>query len=247
MPKPIKKRPEKKKKTEDIAVYDELKETIAKRQKTLLAGTVSAIVIIVIAAGVYFFNQNAVSRANDYNAKGYAVFYGLSPETPASAQGRYQEALSLFEKAYGARKSAYSLYYIGASQYELGQYQQAIETLSGLYSRYPGNAQFVPLSLYKLAMAELRLGKNAEALKYLGMMESSSFESLKDMAYYEDARLLESMGKKDEAKRKFLELMEKFPQSPYTIDLKAQEAAQNAPKTGAPQAGAPQKPAEGRK
>ncbi|MDA8086287.1 MAG: tetratricopeptide repeat protein [Nitrospiraceae bacterium] len=239
MPKSIKKRPPKKARTEEIPVYSELKQTIARRQKAVLVAAVSAAVVLALAAGLYFHHTGTVRRANGYNARGYALFYGLSPEAPASDQLRYQQALSWFEKAYGERKSAYSLYYIGASQYELGQYAQAVATLQRIYSRYPDDAQFVPLSLYKLAMTELKLGKNDDALKYLRMMENSQFDSLKDMAYYEDGRLLESMGKKDEARQKFAELMQKFPQSPYSMDIRAQEAAQQ----GAAKAGAQKQPA----
>ncbi|MDA8326077.1 MAG: tetratricopeptide repeat protein [Nitrospiraceae bacterium] len=246
MPRPIKKRPQKKAKTEEIPVYSDLKQTIAKRQKAVLVGVVATAIALALAAGIYFHHTGAVNRANNYNAKGYALFYGLSPETqPASSQLRYQQALSWFEKAYDVRESAYSLYYIGASQYELGQYAQAVQTLSRIYSRYPDDAQFVPLSLYKLAMTEFKLGKNDDALKYLRMMENSRFDSLKDMAYYEDARLLESMGKEDEARQKFAELIRKFPQSTYAMDIRAQEAAQK----GAPQKGAaqgPRKPSPGK-
>lgn len=225
MPRTIKRRAPKETKTEGIAVYNELRESIAKRQKTVLSVSIAVLAVIAIAAGIYFYHNSMVNRANDYNAQGYALYYGLSPQTPASAPQRYTIALSLFQKAYASRKSAYSLYYIGASQLALGQYGQAIDTLKQVYTNYSGDAQFVPLSLYKSAMASLMLGKNEDAIKYLSMMESSQFNSLKDMAYYEDARILESMGRKDEAGRKIDELIRLFPESPYAQDLKAQRAA----------------------
>lgn len=244
MPQSIKKRPPKTKKagTPDILVYSELKEGIARRRKTLLVSVAAAVAVLALAAGLYLHHAHVVGRANDYNARGYSIFYGLSPETPASGAARYGQALSWFEKANDARASAYSLYYIGACQYELGQYGAAVKTLSGVVSLYAGNAQFVSLSLYKIAMIELRLGKKDEALKYLRMMENSRFDALKDMAYYEDARLLESMGKKDEAEQKFRELLHKFPQSPYAIAVEAREGVQNAPAKQAPKNKKPESP-----
>lgn len=230
MPRTIKKRPQKDTRSEGPLVYGDLKESIAKRQKTVIVISASVLAALAIAVGVYIYHNSTVRRANDYNAQGYSVYYGLSSATPASPQQRYGLALSDFKKAYDARKSAYSLYYIGASQYGLGQYVQAIDTLKQVYSRYAGDARFVPLSLYKAAMASLKLGKNEDAIKYLSMMESSQFDSLKDMAYYEDARILESMGKKEEANRKIDELIRAFPQSPYSMDFKAQRGAlQNTP------------------
>ncbi|MDA8085973.1 MAG: tetratricopeptide repeat protein [Nitrospiraceae bacterium] len=233
MPHTIKKRAPKEAKTDGAAVYSELKESIAKRQKTVLTLSIAVLAVLAIAAGIYFYHSNAVRTANNNNAQGYALYYGLSAQTPPAAAQRYTLALSFFQKAYAARKSAYSLYYIGASQYALGQYGQALDTFKKVYSNYPGDAQFVPLSLYKSAMAALMLGKNADALKYLSMMESSQFNSLKDMAYYEDARILASMGRKDEANRKIDELIRLFPESPYAQDLKAQMGAAQAPAAAA--------------
>ncbi|MDA8388454.1 MAG: tetratricopeptide repeat protein [Nitrospiraceae bacterium] len=232
--KPVKKQSAKRTGAEDIPVYSDLREGIARRKKTFVSVAVTVAAVLAVAAGLYFHHESAVARANYYNARGYAVFYGLSPETPAAGAQRYAQALSWFEKAYGARASAYSLYYIGASRYELGQYDQAVKALSRVRSLYPDDAQFVPLSLYKTAMIELQLGKKGEALKYLRMMENSRFDALKDMAYYEDARLLESMGKKDAASRKFEELIGKFPQSPYAVDIEAQRAAGKAPSKQTP-------------
>ena len=237
MPRAIKKsvkKPPKKTGNDEMYVYNELKERIAGRKKTLLAWGAAAAAVLALAAGLYIHHSVTAGRANEYNARGYAAFYGLSPEmpapappapgTPAGAAARYGQALSWFEKAYAARASAYSLYYIGASQYELGEYGPAVKTLSGVAARYPGDARFVPLSEYKLAMIELRLGKEDEALGYLRMMEKSPFDAFKDIAYYEDAKLLESMGKKDEAARKIEDLIHKFPQSSYAAEVKARQA-----------------------
>ncbi len=228
MPRTIKKRAPKETKADGMAVYDELKESIARRQKTVLSLSVSALVVIAIVAGLYFHHSSMIKKANEYNAQGYALYYGLSPQAPPAPQ-RYTLALSFFQKAYAARKSAYSLYYVGASQYALGQYAQALATLKQVYTNYSGDAQFVPLSLYKSAMASLKMGNQEDAIKYLSMMEGSRFDSLKDMAYYEDARILESMGRTDEADRKINELIRLFPQSPYAMDLKAQREAAQAP------------------
>ncbi len=229
MPRTIKKRAprEKETRTDGMAVYDELKESIAKRQKAVLSLSIAVLVVIAVAAGLYFHHGSTVRKANDYNAQGYALYYGLSPQAPQPPQ-RYALALSFFQKAYSARKSAYSLYYVGASQYALGQYAQALATLKKVYTDYPEDAQFVPLSLYKSAMVALKMGKAEDATKYLSMMEGSRFNSLKDMAYYEDARILESLGRKDEAARKINELIQLFPQSPYSMDLKAQMQAAQA-------------------
>ncbi len=243
MPRTIKKRAPKETKKE-VPVYEELKETIAERQKSLVKISVIVLIIVALAAGIYLYHSSTVRQANNNNAKGYSIYYGLSAEAPASIQQRYSLALSDFQKAYDAKKSAYSLYYIGASQYALGQYAPAINTMKQVYENYPGDAEFVPLSLYKSAMAALKMGKPDDALKYLSMMESSQYDSLKDMAYYEDAGILESMGKKDEANRKIDDLIRAFPQSQYAMDFKAQREAQTGAK--APQTPTAAPPATGK-
>ena len=222
--KKIAKKPPKKTGNDEMFVYNELKESIARRQKTLLAWGAAAVAVIALAAGLFIHHAITVDRANRYNARGYAVFYGLSPQTPAPGPARYGQALSWFEKAYAERASAYSLYYIGASQYELGQYGPAVKALTSIAAHYPGDAQFVPLSLYKTAMIELREGRQDQALKYFGMMEKSPFDAFKDVAYYEDARLLAIMGKKDAAAMKIEDLIHNFPQSPYAVEAETAQA-----------------------
>ncbi|MDA8168278.1 MAG: tetratricopeptide repeat protein, partial [Nitrospiraceae bacterium] len=172
MPKTIKKRPAKKAGAEETRVLSTLKETVSRRQKTILTASAAAVLFFALAAGVFFYFRNSAAKANEYNYEGYSLYYNLYTKEPLTPGERFQKALGYFQKAYSKKKSAYALYYIGASQYELGKYDDAIKTLTGLTKKYP-SGEYTSLALYKMAMASFRLGKNGDALKYFDTLEKS--------------------------------------------------------------------------
>jgi tetratricopeptide (TPR) repeat protein len=111
--------------------------------------------------------------------------------------------------------------YIAGCYYELGRYDEAITTLKDFTQRYSKEEKFIPLAYEKMAMAYERKGDTKEAMKALEALYNLKGDIYKDFALIESARLLEKEGKTEEAKKKYKELSDKFPNSPFSDAAKA--------------------------
>lgn len=227
MPKAIKKKTVKKIKTEENIV-ETLQESIKERQKTILM-SVAAVLVLALAVGGYFWYKGSrEARFEELSYTGYRLYYGLNVKNPLPPAERYKKALSDFTEAASIKKSPYLLYYIGACQYELGNYQEAIKTFNDLNASFPADENYLPLGRYKTAMVYRKLGNQEELLKTLDLLASSKNPSLRDVALYESAALLRSMGRTDEADKRMEQLRKEFPDSPYAKAEKKPEIKINS-------------------
>lgn len=223
MPKVIKKKTAKPKKTEE-GVKDVLRDTrqfIGEKQKVLFPAVIALIIISVAIAGFFIYRSNLRNQAAALEYEGYKIYYGLYQKQPLQKEERYQKALEKFRKAYDANKSALSLFYIAACYYDLGKYDEALKTLKELNERFPDDERFVPLSYHKMAVIAFRKGDREGYLKFLDILYNYRTGSFKDLALVESARMLEIMGKKDDAMKKYEELTKNFPESPFAVEAKA--------------------------
>jgi len=224
MPKPIKKRVQKKSADTEQEVKDRLvtlKDTIKERQKHVFIYGVGVLVIIIALVGFLFYNASSKKRAGKFEYEAYQIYHGASPIRFINKEDRYRKAIDLFQKAYDSKKSPISLFYIAGCQYELGKYDEALKTLEDFLQRYPDEDRFIPLAYQKMAMVYVKKGDTNEAMKMLDTLYSLKGDIYKDFALMEHARLLEKGGKLEEAKKKYKELTDKFPNSPFTEDAKA--------------------------
>jgi len=212
MPKAIKKKAEKKGKPEENIVGT-IQEAIRRRQKTLLMSAGAALAIMIIAAGAFYFLKSRADKFEELNYTGYKLFYGIG--TPMPPAERYKQALAAFEEAGRIKKSPYTLYYAGASRYELGDYDKALKSFSELKASYPADENYLPLAGLKTAMIYIKTGRNEEALKELDRLINSKNPSLRDTALAESANLLKGMGREEEAAGRLARLKKEFPESPY--------------------------------
>lgn len=224
MPKAIKKKPARPaKKEEDVKnILHVVRESVAGRQKLLLPVFVGAVVVIIAVAGllIYRSQKNAKAEALQYEA--YKIYYGLyQKQQPLQKVESYQKALDKFKEAYETRKSAFSLFYMAHCYYEMGKYDDSLKALNELNKRFP-DERFVPLSYYKMAMISLKKGDGESALKFLDAIINYKTGSFKDLALSESAKILDSMGKTEDAARKYEELKKNFPNSPLVKTAQAQ-------------------------
>ena len=232
MPKALKKRPVKKTRPDQEETYENIKEAIAKKRRALIAAGAAAVAVLVLAGGIYFYIGNRNQKASELNYQGYNLYYGLYSNQQLPKDQRLQQALEKFKGAYDTKKSAYSLFYVGSIQYDMGKYADSIKTFSDLVNEFPDDVRLVPLANYKIAMASLMMGKQQDALKYLDAMQKYKSDSLKDLALYESARIYDAIGNKEEAERQMGTLRQNFPSSPFLANA---AGPVNAPAPGAPQ------------
>lgn len=224
MPKAIKKKSLKKTEDTEAEVQETLssiKDTLQQRQKTALtyAGIVLAVLIGIGGFMIYSSSSEKKAKALEYQA--HKIFYQSSQAQPANKEDQFGKSLELFRQAYDAKKSPYSLFYIAACSYELGKYDDALTTLKEFTQKYPNEEKYLPLIYQKMAMTYVNKGDVGEAKKTLDALYRLKGGFFRDLALIEHGRLLEKEGNAEEAKKKYQELAEKFPDSPFHDEAKA--------------------------
>jgi predicted negative regulator of RcsB-dependent stress response len=218
MPKAIKKRIPKRTDTPEEEVQEKLsslKDTLQQRQS--FAMSIAIGVLVVIAAVVIYlaYSYNAGSKAKKLEYEAFTMFYSRGDMQTANREAQYKKALDAFQKAYDTKKSPFSLYYIAACYYELGQYDESLKTLKDFSRKYAGEEKFLPLAYRMMTTIYTRKGDIPETKKTLDALYALKTDIYKDFALMEYGRLLEHEGKTDEAKKKYEELITRFPSSPY--------------------------------
>ncbi|HAM51484.1 MAG TPA: hypothetical protein DCP92_12640 [Nitrospiraceae bacterium] len=217
MPKAIKKKVAKPaRKEEDVKdIMHDIGKSIAERKSYLLPIVIIIALAVLAGAGSFFYRSTMNTKADALEYDGYRIYYGLYQKQPLQKETQYQQALEKFQQAYAARKSPYSLFYIAACYDEMGKYDDSLKALKELNEQFPDDERYVPLSYYKMALIDLKRGKNDEALKLLDTVCNYKTGAFKELALLESARILESMGKKEEAAKKYGQLKKDFPNSPF--------------------------------
>lgn len=214
MPKIIKKRVKKTTTPEEEIkeTVEDIKEKIKTRQRTLayFIGIFFILITLVILFIVY--NRTSLSKALEFKAEGYKLFYGEYMASLIPQTERYQKALDLFKKSYEKKKRPDTLLYIANCYYELGNYDEAIKSLNLLIEKF-SEPKLVSMAYYKLAMAYLKKNDPDKAISMLKNIPSIKNGSFQDIALFEIGSLLESIGRTDEAKASYRELINKFPKS----------------------------------
>jgi predicted negative regulator of RcsB-dependent stress response len=224
MPKAIKKRISKKTPDTESEVKDKLvslKDTLKGQKKTVLKYGVIILVVIIAISGFLFYDYTSKEKARMLEYEAYKIYQNIYQAQPLNRDERYQKALDIFKKSYDIRKSPSVLLYIAGCYYELGRYDEAIKTLKDFTQKYSKEEEFIPLAYEKLAMIYVKKGDTKEAMKALEALYNLKGDIYKDFALIESARLLEKEGKTEEAKKKYKELTERFPNSPFSEEAKA--------------------------
>ncbi len=222
MPKAIKKRVEQKARREDSIneTVTDIRQKLKDRQRTLVYSLLVAGGLILSVGSFFIYGKVMASKAQGLEYEGLKLFNGSGQTQVIAPQDRYKNALEKFKASYAAKKSPFALLYIANSYYELGNYDEALKTLKDLTVRY-SDPKVMSLAYYKMAMTYMRKGDAASALNTFNSLSSIKDSPLQDMALLESGRLLESMGKTEEAKDKYKELISKFPQSALVNAAKA--------------------------
>ncbi|MCX8070078.1 MAG: tetratricopeptide repeat protein [Thermodesulfovibrionales bacterium] len=210
----------KKPKTDEEKIINtvaQFKEQFKEKQKNLVYVLVISLAVILIVSGVFIYMSTAKTKASELEAEGYKYFYSARGE---NAPAMYSKALESFKNAYNTRKSAYSLFYIANCYVELGKIDDAINSLNELVNKFsdPTNLSF---AYNKLSSLYLKKGDTQKALDSLDKLKKTKGAPLQDMAYMQSATILESLGKTEEAKAQYKELIDKFPTSLLSAQAKA--------------------------
>ena len=222
MPKIIKKRISKHEGSDEGLqdTVNDIRDRLKERQRALVIGLAAFLVVLIAAGGFYIYNKSQRDKAAELQREAYQLFYNENATQPSVSGDNYRKALDLFTKSFDIRKRADVLLYIAYCKYELGNYDDAIKTLKELNNKFP-DPRITPLAYLKMAEAYLKKGDSTDALATLKDLASIKDGIFQDMALMESGRVLESQGKKEEAKAVFKDLVTKFPNSPLAAEAKA--------------------------
>lgn len=221
MPKPIKKRVEKKTTPEEglKETVEDIKVRLKQRQRMLVYSLIIFSVLTVSIVGFVFYNKAATNKALELELEGYRLFHEDYTAQFVSPEERYKKALGMFQSSYEKKKKPHVLLYIAYCYYELGKYDESIKTLKELNNQF-SDQQIISLSYYKMAMAYVKKGDMENALNCLKSLSSIKNSPLQDVALMESGKILEHTGKKEEAKSKYKELINNFPKSALANEAK---------------------------
>jgi len=229
MPKPIKKRITKKTGNAETEVKERLtslKYALKHRRKMVLQSAAGILVVLAVCAGFLIHSYTAQNRARTLEYEAYKVYYSNPPAQSSNKQMQYKTALDMFRKAYDTSKSPLSLFYMAACYDDLGNYDEALKTLKDFVRRYSNDETYIPLVYQKMAALHIKKGDTGEAKKTFDTLINLKGYIYKDFILLQYARLLEKEGKKDEADKKYQELVTRFPNSPFAGEAKARIAAE---------------------
>lgn len=222
MPKIIKRRAEKKIRTEeDIreTVVD-IRKRLKERQRTLVYAAIVFVAVTLSVSGLFIYKKASANKALELELEGYRLFYGDYQAQAAPLAERYKKALEKFNESYKAKKRPNVLLYIANCHYESGNYDETVKILKDLISRFP-DSKITSIAYHKMAMAYVKKGDTDNALNALKQIISVKDSALQDMALLEAGKILELSGKTEDAKKNYRELINKFPKSALINEAKA--------------------------
>lgn len=232
MPKAIKRKAAKPPQSaEDVgAVLARMRETADRRKKQIVAAAVVVVAAAALVAGVFLYRSGVEKKARALEYEGYKQSTGLYSAQKADDAARAGQALETFSRAYELRKTPFSLLNIASARYALGKYAEAASALEEFIRQFPEEKAFLPLARYELGMARLRAGDNDAALKAFDGLSRYGAGPFGDLALMEAARLLEGMGKTDEARSRYESLARDYPQSPFVEEARRKAGIEEKPK-----------------
>jgi tetratricopeptide (TPR) repeat protein len=228
MPKAIKKRIPKKTDSPEDEVQEKLltlKDTLEQRQNIALKIGIGILVVMIAVGSFLVYSYTSRSKAKKLEYEAYQIYYTRGSQQPGNRENQYRKALDVFKKAYDTKQSPFSLYYIAACHYGLGQYDESLKTLKDFIRKYSGEENFLPLAYRKMVTIYIRKGDEGETKKALDALYNLKGDVYKDFVLMEYSRILEREGKPDEARKKYEELIMRFPGSPYKDEAQAKVSA----------------------
>lgn len=193
-----------KQKPEDVQT---LKEKLFAQKKKLVIGIFIFLGIVFLITGFYVYNLKQETDAKELQYEAYK----------ALLQQKFSQAGDLFIKAYEKKKNITYLINAGYAYSFAGDNKKAIEYLSKVASMNDEN--FSNLAKFKMAMIYLKDNDKERATKTLKEIIDGKSTVMKDVALFEMAKISDN---KDEAKKYYEEIINKFPSSTMVESAKAE-------------------------
>lgn len=231
MPKAIKKRVIKK-----IEAEEEVKgfirhttDFISQRKKLLIL--ISSVLVIVIAITITFilYTIHLTKKAYSLQREADNYYYNINLETPFIEEERWEKALELYQQSLKIKSTPLVQFYIGNCYYRLNDFNNAAKAYTLFINKYTHEEGLLPLVYQKLSSSYIKSGKSEEALKTLQTLKNFKNGAFKDTALIEEARLYEEIGRAEDAKKIYREIVKGFSSSPWSNEAKSKTETREKP------------------
>jgi predicted negative regulator of RcsB-dependent stress response len=206
------------------------------KQAYIVLGAIAVVVVAVVLFGIWKDTDRKNAMYQEAEALRYYDINSAVPGgKPMGSLDRYKKSKELFEqivKSHGGAAADIARYYEANSEMEMGNVDPAIAGYTEVISKSASNQVLVSLATMRLAEAYVAKGDKQKAIDTLHNMIKAEKGYMKDAALYMVAKVYESNGSAEDAKRAYEKLVKDYPDSPYTRELMpAQAAAQPATMT----------------
>jgi TolA-binding protein len=218
MPKPIKRRidaPTRKGAEDHGDILHRLAAEAKARQRQITITVGAALALCLVILGSWYYTASTREKADLLQYQGLRYFEAAPGYEALPEAERMAKAAELFRESHETRQNPFSLYYVGLATEGAGRTEDAVGVYREFMKAYPADPRFTPLARYRLAMALLTLGKMDEAIAELDAFSTQAAPAMKDVALMEAAKLLESLGRTEEAQARYEMLVKTIPTSTF--------------------------------
>lgn len=208
--------------TELLSRKDHFLLFVEQNRKAVLGSVFLVVMAGAIGGGVMWYEHRQTQEA--WELEGQAQVHYLdrslddaeqSKENVGKAAGLYQRILEDYPRTTPARNAVYLL---GNSLMEQGDYSGAIEAYQQFFEQYGRNAMLQGLVRQRLAYAYLLSGDREKASQAFTDILSAPDVFNKDQVLFELAKLDEADDAMDKALKRYQDLLEQYPASPYAAE-----------------------------
>lgn len=191
------------------------------KENTKYLFLVFAIISAVAVAYAVFFIKSGIDNEKAVKLEYDASRYHFGSGREKTGQD-LKKAIEIYQKIVTDYKKSSTApianYYLGNAHMELKEYDDAIKAYRGFVERYPDRRDLIPLVYQRLAYAHLAKGDNQNALESFNRAANLELARNRDQSLFESGRILEVIGQKDEALKKYEEIVKDFPLSVYSAE-----------------------------
>ena len=182
---------------------------------------ITAILIAVLAIlSIYFYNQSQLKKARDIEAEAYQYFYGNDLPSDMKDEERYKKALKLFQEAYNIDSTGSTQLIIGHCYLKLGDIDNAIRAYNQFIIKFP-DSYLIPAAYQTIASTYVKRGSPDKALNALQDLSKYEGGIFKDTALIKEAEIYENKGEKEEAQKKYEQIISEYPDSQWITHARA--------------------------
>ena len=201
-------------------IYTHALDYAKQKQKQALSIVSGIVIFIIVAPGIFFFNQYESKKARAIEAEAYQYFNGEDLPSDMKEEERYKKALELFQKAYKIDSIGATQLAIGHCYLKLGDLDNAIREYGKFIDDYP-DSYLIPVAYQAIASTYVKRGNPDKALDVIQDLSKFKGGVFKDTVLMKEAEIYENKGEKEEAQKKYEQIVNEYPESQWIAQARA--------------------------